>query len=1348
MKPLAPGCRFALVAAWLLPLTAGAWDYRTEGLPAIRRQESADFGIGSGIRVFAGLPNGDVLLGADGVYAARTAGQIQRIPATEGQPIRLLAVGDDRRIWIVSTRDAGWLAPDETGEYRFYSLRRNSPNSDGISPRDIVAIQPTANGAVFIGNTGATVWDGKQFGYRALPGSGRLQPLHPAPGVTWAYRPNAGLLSFGDAGPRLLRPESRLPDALLWILPPTASIRGALPSLDRDGWLAGTKAGAYRLVGGQWLPLVELSSTLGNSIVTAAVRLEAGTFAVSTQNQGVFVVSDDGAVLSHLDRDNALADNQVQAMWNDARGDMWVGTATGWTRLTPPQRLSIFPTGNPRVSDAVRAIQQVGDRIYVATVQGVHEVAPGARPGDFASLSALPPAPGPVWTLARIGSSLFAGGSRGLWLWTGNAWITAFESKDDVLTTLFCRKGPGRLVFNDGRKLLALRRAGDAWETDVLYDEMAEAPSSLLEDADGDIWVCTASSGIFRYRFLEQPGRPPVLEEKAHYSLGPGTASGPQPPLLAMVGGDVCLLSDAGIAAFDARGQRFEPLAGFPNVRGIASCDSGQSGVAIWLVESREPNQAHYPALIRVRHDSGGPWNWEPLSPESLSFAGRLSSGALVRQVSASGSALWIGASRGLLRIGGDELKPADPPPAVTIAKLIAYGPPKPRVPGSPPSAPAPSVRIPLNAPTSPPANSQTLAAELATTNPRPTEFSFQVRLKGLSDDWTYTNSVAYRDFVGLPSRHYELQIRAVDRFGRSGRIISYGFDKAPPWYFRLPVLAGYVLLLALVVWLGYTWRLRHLRRRNDQLNSLVEERTNELAMANAAKMDFLASIAHEVRNPLNGVIGMANLLLESGALADSNAQVARSLASCSRSLRRVFDEVLGFARLEQGQVPLRNRPFRVRDLLEDVVGVFAMEAAQRATVISIRIENLDSTLSGDDEKIRTIVSNFIANALKYAAGSPITIEADAEPVSNDRRRVTIQVRDEGPGIPAEEQPLIFRKFVRGTGAAASRETGAGLGLATCRALAQLLGGQVGVESPPAPKGVGHRQRGSVFYLQLTLPVTYAQPASPASSGPESFPPATRKPAGSPAEHANSSQERALVVEDQEYNQLVAVSIAARLGYSTDVAADGASARRRLKECAYSLILLDWDVPGAKGDELARLIRAQPGGREPIIVAVTAHDGDDVRSLCLEAGMDAVLIKPLEESVLKQLIRDVRANAQHAPPVDFQIFNYLGKGDPEKSQAALLSYLAQLNQEVEALRQALRSQDRHAVARAAHRLRAHASVVQFRPLNNVARILQESASGPDDYRGAGDETIRQAAALDAQLRRIHAGASREAPATS
>ena len=601
----------------------------------------------------------------------------------------------------------------------------------------------------------------------------------------------------------------------------------------------------------------------------------------------------------------------------------------------------------------------------------------------------------------------------------------------------------------------------------------------------------------------------------------------------------------------------------------------------------------------------------------------------------------------------------------------------------------------------------------------------FQTRLAGVEPDWLPPQRNNRREFTGLAPGEYVFMARRIDRFGQPGPAAAYPFAVVASWYQRWPAYLGYLTLAVLITAAALGWRLRLLKRRAELLDRLITQRTRELEiskrqveLSNTAKSEFLENISHEIRNPLNGIVGLIDLLEKEGQGVPRPH--ARSLQECSATLVRVFDEVLNFSQLECGYVGLRERSFSLRELLEAVRALFLPLAVQRGGSVTLAVpEDLADGFWGDDAKIKTVLDNFVSNALRYAPGTQISILVSGEQLPSQTVDLLIEVADAGPGIPAEEQELIFRKFIRGARAKAAGVPGTGIGLATCQVMARLLGGSVGVESP-TPAGCG-----SSFFLSVALPqCSPPVPVSPLSLGPGSVP---------------GGEVSALIVDDQEYNRVVLANIARELGYRVACAANAAEAFRILALQACQIVLIDCELPGLNGPDLARQLRLLPAGGDFLLIGASASG--EAAERCLAAGMDAFLVKPLSLELIREAVATAgdarrRRIGPPAPGLEFSAFRRYAESMVGGLPEAERRYREILHAEVDRLAAETERENAAGIIDAAHRLNSHASLLGRNVLSIVTWDLERAArAGRRSERPGIIALVRQAAAeLERQIR--------------
>ena len=517
---------------------------------------------------------------------------------------------------------------------------------------------------------------------------------------------------------------------------------------------------------------------------------------------------------------------------------------------------------------------------------------------------------------------------------------------------------------------------------------------------------------------------------------------------------------------------------------------------------------------------------------------------------------------------------------------------------------------------------------------------------------------------------------------GGQARTDVFSYVRQYPWYLRIWSLFLYVALLIGLVLVAVRFRTRRLARRAHQLEQLVAERTQDLARANAAKEEFLASMSHEIRNPLNGVLGIC-AMLEEVSLPPREQLLTRTLRGCSEQLRSLLDDILDFSRIERGDIPLNPEDFALQSAIE--AAVRTVDLGLERTEINQPAEPL--WFFGDHLKLRQIVINLVTNALKYGVPSRagITCAAARENETADSSILTVSVRNTGPNIPPDEIPLLFEAFHRGSAAKSSRSPGVGLGLAVSRRIARAMKGDLTVRSEEG-----------ITEFTLRLPLRAASRPQPVSSPKSSRPPLRVS--------------RALAVEDEQYNRLVLGHTFGQLGYTVDWAADGKTAITMALEGHYDLIFTDWELPDIPGPEVARRILASLPDPKPPIIAVTAYATQDRIRACLEAGITEVITKPVTKEKMESVIKGLGSTLRAKQSLDItrsvcDVTSLQRFGEPAATIAEFRSTLLQRWQRV-----TFAIDVREATAAfEIHSLRGQALVVSATALAEQLALIEEAA---------------------------------------
>ncbi len=385
-----------------------------------------------------------------------------------------------------------------------------------------------------------------------------------------------------------------------------------------------------------------------------------------------------------------------------------------------------------------------------------------------------------------------------------------------------------------------------------------------------------------------------------------------------------------------------------------------------------------------------------------------------------------------------------------------------------------------------------------------------------------------------------------------------------------------------------------------------LRQARKETEAANAVKTSFLATISHELRTPMNGVLGMTELLLLSD-LPEEHKSNVELIKESAMSLLNVLNQILDYSKLEARIQALRETEFRIRELLESVVTQYEGPARAKGIELGFSMDpNVPELVLGDSGKLRQVVKNVVENAVKFTSEGRIDVEARlahpseyrGEQPAEDRVRLHVAVRDTGCGIPPEKLGGIFECFTQVDDYMTRKEGGLGLGLAISSRLATLLGGEIWTESEEG--------KGSVFHITADLqPQDVVEAESDSGTG-------------------SLRGLSILIADDDLISKTYFSRILEKHGCSVEAVDDGSKAVRRLAEEDYDLVLMDIQMPEMDGIEATRIIRAGKGGvRKPSIpiVALTAHAmwGDEQR--CLHAGMDNYLAKPADIDTLSSVIR-------------------------------------------------------------------------------------------------------------------------------
>jgi PAS domain S-box-containing protein len=509
---------------------------------------------------------------------------------------------------------------------------------------------------------------------------------------------------------------------------------------------------------------------------------------------------------------------------------------------------------------------------------------------------------------------------------------------------------------------------------------------------------------------------------------------------------------------------------------------------------------------------------------------------------------------------------------------------------------------------------------------------------------------------------------------------------------------------------------------------------------ASQAKSDFLSNMSHEIRTPMNSIIGMSYLALKQ-AVDPRQSDYLQKIHHSAQHLLGIINHILDFSKIEAGRIELELLDFTLEALMRNLLNQLGEAAAAKGLALEVEIApELQRPLRGDPLRLEQVLLNFTSNAIKFSEQGPIRVVATAAGSVGAGTLVRFEVRDRGIGIAGEELPRLFAPFHQADPSTTRRHGGTGLGLVISKQLAELMGGEVGVESAPG--------QGSTFWFTARL----ANPAGPGEAAAlRAAAPPSMVPSGPRALEGSAI----LLVEDNAFNQQVARELLEDAGASVVVAGNGSEAlalmRARPEGEAFGCVLMDVQMPVMDGFEATRRIRADAALKDARVIAMTANAGLEDQARCLAAGMDEFVTKPVAPETLvatvaralgRSVQRALAAPVPTAPPgaprlLDLEVLAETFGGNPDKMRKYAFMFLETAREGLLEIDRALAAGEIERAAGVAHRIKSSARTVGALGFGDVCADLEAQRE-----RGS----VAQARSLAARLRALLARLERHVAA--
>ncbi|MFT3780731.1 MAG: response regulator [Nibricoccus sp.] len=950
---------------------------------------------------------------------------------------------------------------------------------------------------------------------------------------------------------------------------------------------------------------------------------------ICTRAGGVFAIGLDGAV-EQISKSQGLASDICNAITPSRANGLWVATDEGISFVYRADLANWIP-----LPSEARSILGDSNNLYVSHVQSAFLLTDGKK-------IELPELLRAAW--ARVGGKVYALSMEKLFVadFGGHQFSEVDIGGGLKVASIVGGNGPNPMLYGSAG-LSSVARGGFRWDPKTgeraVYEVAGGLPNYVL-DGKGRMWVFTGRGEIL---MIDQDLQRGAIQFSAR-RRGRLTLHEGQP---------LALFSDTGFVS--VKGD--QKVRGSENVANALATENTEGPA--WVAGRNEDN-----LRVGIIGNEGDGLVWKRRNIPGLR---RFKNISLIYR---SGSDLWIGSETGVIH--ADTTKLSGPDFTLPEAEIVV------RDPTSKTSRVLPAGQRKLQLKNSEQQISVRFKTHVWGLLEPP---QFESRLLPAEDEWTLHK---YGDPItrsNLPTGDYTLQIR-VRHLGEAGPAATFQVHRLLPWYLSYAGITLFAAAGSFFFYAAVKLRTRQITARNRELEQKIVERTQELAKANAAKSEFLAAMSHEIRNPMNGVIGIIKILQEA-KLGSREKYYLTTLHRCAEQLRTTVDDVLDFSKIEAGKITLHPDTFDLAECINSTISAIDL-TGDRIELASWA--GLRPAVTGDQGKFAQILVNYFTNALKYGVPQAATVDVYVLSEGPQHCRVTVAVKNSGPDIPPHEQATLFETFTRGEYAKRGRIGGSGLGLSICKKFAEAMGGTVGVTSA-----------NGLTVFQVTVPFEVAR--------------VHRKQEEDTAIPRNLHA-RALAIEDEDYNRLVLGNILAKLGYKVDWACDGKTALQLSRQNGYDLILTDLMLPDTDGGSLTKEILANCEEPKPPIFAVTAYSTREKEEECVAAGMGGFISKPITVEKLEAAIQGWAAKhrtgakpvvSAYEPSVAVSVQQLSRLGPLE---VILPDFIQKIENEWANIDRMLEDRECTPAANAAHKLISATLLVEANVLSDQLRLLE------------------------------------------
>ncbi|MEH2160350.1 MAG: ATP-binding protein [Nostoc sp.] len=505
-----------------------------------------------------------------------------------------------------------------------------------------------------------------------------------------------------------------------------------------------------------------------------------------------------------------------------------------------------------------------------------------------------------------------------------------------------------------------------------------------------------------------------------------------------------------------------------------------------------------------------------------------------------------------------------------------------------------------------------------------------------------------------------------------------------------------------------------------------------ERKQAELAKQEFLAMISHEVRTPIASIIGMSSLLIDCG-LTIEQQKFIEIIYTSGNSLLKITNDFLDFSKIQSGNLELEEEPFILQTCINEAFYLLTPQAREKdLKLIFLDTLKFPTTIVADITRLRQILINLLSNAIKFTETGNIEVSVIIHKNRNinhssaaNTDEIQFSIKDTGIGIPRDRVERLFKAFSQVNSSTTRQYGGTGLGLAICKQLCELMGGRIWVESELSV--------GSTFYFTIAASIILEESAEAEVFAPIEEFPVRNSENNCDYRVSDLPKLRILLTEDNHVNQVIALKQLKSLGYSADVANNGREALQLLEKLPYDLILMDYQMPVLDGLETTKEIHRWQesrflSGRRPVVIAMTANAMKEDKQMCLDAGMDDYLSKPVMKEKLSAALQhwtsvifrveETDAKEQTVAttygdsldlPIDWGRLHQLSENNPEFELELLQIFIEDIQSRLEVIKIAIATHDFGQIGQEAHQIKGASANIGAITMHLAGEKLEQLA---------------------------------------